>query len=188
MEWSRSETLALATSSCAICHGLGMPLEGRRKGPCHCVLREIFRACYARFRHCVTKEKYMTRVTLSYTRGRDRALSWGRKDEEYIADFTLISRRTLTEYEYTIFKYHFLLGADWKLCCRRLNLDRGNFFHFVYRIQHKLGRVFRELEPYGLYPLDEYFSTAIRYTEPLSVGCRSERSRGPLRPPVPAAA
>jgi hypothetical protein len=50
-----------------------------------------------------------------------------------------------------------VLGADWKLCTRKLGIDRGNFFHAVYRIEQKLGRVFRELEPYCLYPLDEYF-------------------------------
>lgn len=74
-----------------------------------------------------------------------------------MADFTLVSRRTLNEYEYRVFKYHFLLGADWKLCCRKLGLDRGEFFHEIYRIQQKLGRTFRELEPYALFPLDEYF-------------------------------
>jgi hypothetical protein len=63
----------------------------------------------------------------------------------------------LDEQQYRLFKFHFLLGADWKLCCRRLNLDRGEFFHEVYRIQQKLGRAFRELEPYCLYPLEEYF-------------------------------
>ena len=39
-----------------------------------------------------------------------------------------------------IFRYHFLLGADWKLCARKLGIDRGNFFHAVYRIEQKLGR------------------------------------------------
>ncbi len=188
MEWTRSETLALASNSCSTCHGLGLPLEGRRRAPCHCVLRAIFRACYARFRHCVEKEKYMSRVTLSLTRGRDRSLTWGRKDEEYIADFTLISRRTLTDFEYRIFKYHFLLGADWKLCCRRLNMNRGNFFHAVYRIQQKLGRAFRETEPYGLYPLDEYFSTTIRCAAPFSARYPIQAAPSPIRPPVPAAA
>ncbi|HSU32024.1 MAG TPA: hypothetical protein VLJ11_12400 [Bryobacteraceae bacterium] len=74
-----------------------------------------------------------------------------------MADFVLVSRRTLSEYEYKVFKYHFLLGADWKLCCRKLGIDRGEFFHEVYRVQQKLGRTFRELEPYALFPLDEYF-------------------------------
>ncbi len=36
-------------------------------------------------------------------------------------------------------------------------MDRGNFFHAVYRIEQKLGRVFRELEPYSLFPVDDYF-------------------------------
>jgi hypothetical protein len=49
------------------------------------------------------------------------------------------------------------MGADWKLCCYKLQMDRGNFFHAVYRIEQKLGRVFRELEPYALFPVNEYF-------------------------------
>jgi hypothetical protein len=75
-----------------------------------------------------------------------------------MADFCLVSRRSLTEQEYQIFKFHFLLGADWKLCCRRLNMERGGFYHEVYRIQERLGRVFRELQPYALFPVDEYFN------------------------------
>jgi len=63
----------------------------------------------------------------------------------------------LNEEEYRLFRYHFLLGADWKLCTRKLGVDRGNFFHSVYRIEQKLGRMFRELEPYPLFPLDDYF-------------------------------
>jgi hypothetical protein len=79
------------------------------------------------------------------------------KDEEFIADFTLVARRNLTDEEHRLFRFHFLLGADWKLCSRKLGMERGNFFHAVYRIEQKLGRVFRELEPYPLFPLDDYF-------------------------------
>ena len=99
----------------------------------------------------------MSRATPERIAGREGRLIWGRKDEEYIADFCLVSRKALDELEYKVFKFHFLLGADWKLCTRQLKLDRGNFFHTVYRIEQKLGRVFRKLEPYGLFPLDEYF-------------------------------
>lgn len=74
-----------------------------------------------------------------------------------MADFCLVSKRVLEPEEYDLFRYHFLLGADWKLCCRRLKMDRGKFFHCVYRIEQKLGRAFRELEPHSLFPLDEYF-------------------------------
>jgi hypothetical protein len=84
------------------------------------------------------------------------------KNEEFMADFCLVSRRTLDENQYKIFTNHFLLGADWKLCCRKLGMERGAFFHEVYRIEQKLGRTFRELEPFALFPLDEYFNSTIR--------------------------
>ena len=38
-------------------------------------------------------------------------------------------------------------------------MDRGTFFHELYRIEQKLGRTFRELEPHALFPIDEYFSS-----------------------------
>ena len=125
--------------------------------PCKCVLRSIFRICFDRFLRCVMQEKHLSRVSLEPHIGRCRPESWGRKDEEYIADFCLVARRALSAEEHQLFRYHFLLGADWKLCTRRLHVDRGNFFHSVYRIEQRLGRVFRELEPYALFPLDEYF-------------------------------
>jgi hypothetical protein len=75
-----------------------------------------------------------------------------------MADFCLISRRALDQFEHRIFRAHFLLGADWKLCCRQLGVDRPTFFSTVYRIEEKLGRRFAEVRPYPLYPLDEYFT------------------------------
>jgi hypothetical protein len=158
MEWTRSETLALAMHRCTQCHGSGLRFS--KKGavaPCNCVLRAIFRICWDRFVRCVTQEKYLSRVSVEPHVGRSRPGTWGRKDEEYIADFSLIARRTLDDFENRLFRFHFVLGADWRLCSRRLEIDRGNFFHAVYRIEQKLGRVFRELEPYALFPLDEYF-------------------------------
>jgi hypothetical protein len=158
MHWNRSETLALAAPGCNTCLGLGLRI-GRNESthPCNCVLRAIFRACFDHFRKCVNREKFMSRVTLDPLPGKDRKGAWGRKDEEYVADFCLISKRVLTEEEYRIFRYHFLLRGEWKLCCKQLQMDRGNFFHGVYRVEQKLGRVFRELEPYALYPVQEYF-------------------------------
>ncbi len=126
--------------------------------PCSCVFRAIFRACYTRFQRCVTQARHLSQVTLEYAPRGGGRITWGRKDEEYIADFYLVSRRSLTAVEWKIFNYHFLLGADWRLCTRQMKMDRGLFFHGLYRVESKLGRVFRELQPYGLYPLDEYFS------------------------------
>jgi len=136
------------------------------------VLRGIFRACYARFRQCVEKEKYLSKCVLEATPGSTRRSTWGRKDEEYCADFILIAKRVLDKEEYRIFNYHFLLGADWKLCCMRLKLDRGLFFHSIYRIQQILGKTFRELEPYALYPLDEYFNGSAHGQDPNQLRAR----------------
>ena len=188
MIWDRSQTIALAKTACAHCHGYGLrPGRNDEEVPCGCVFRAIFRACYARFRDCATKEKHLTQARLEFCKGKDTRVTYGRKTEEYIADFCLVSRRELTDFEYDVFRFHFLLGADWKLCCWRLNIDRGTFFHTVYRIESKLGRVFRELEPYGLYPLEEYFGGTVSKRMPV----RPAESIVPdalsvkaLRPPV----
>jgi hypothetical protein len=185
MEWTRSDTLALAAPNCAYCFGTGLRSQKRgRAHACNCVYRSIFRACYARFRYCATKEKYLSRVSLDYS-ARGGSRTWGRKDEEYVADFTLVSRRTLTPDQYRLFSFHFLLGADWRLCCRRLNLDRGNFFHAVYRIEEQLGKTFRELQPYALFPLDEYFHGRVDnewMPEPDPVSPKVIALRPPLAP------
>ena len=97
-----------------------------------------------------------------------------------MADFCLVSRRLLDDFEYRIFRFHFLLGADWRLCCRQMGMDRGTFFHAVYDIEQKLGQAFAELEPYPLYPLDEYFGGVIH-------GCAVD-SRPPDPPRSPQGA
>ncbi len=78
---------------------------------------------------------------------------------------------------YRLFRYHFLLGADWTLCTRKLSMSRGNFFHAVYRIEQKLGRVFRELQPYPLFPLDDYFNGPSRFV--------AGRAKAPLGREIP---
>jgi len=166
MQWTRSEALALAQQSCTFCYGLGLrPGRAGRSSPCNCIFRAIFRACYERFRNCVSKEKHVSRISLDPNHSGSRRSVWGLKDEEYVADFCLVSRRLLTADEHRIFRYHHLLGADWKLCCQKLNIDRGSFFHQIYRVEQKLGRGFRELQPYALFPLDEYFR-GVRREEP----------------------
>jgi len=139
-----------------------------------------------RFRHCTTQDRHLSRVQLEFCSGKDNRMTYGRKVEEYIADFCLVSRNALNPLEHDIFRFHYLLGADWKLCCWRLQIDRGTFFHIIYKIEQKLGRVFRELEPHSLFPLDEYFSGTMCNDRP----CRSVAivpKRAPtrvLRPPV----
>ena len=125
--------LTLSAQSCSICFGLGVRPIGERQ-TCRCVLRRIFRICYERFREC------------------DAAP--GVTQKEFLADFCGVGRRALTSAEYQLFSFHFLLAAPCGACCRRLGLDRGKFFHSVYRIEAKLGAAFYA---HGLFPLDNYF-------------------------------
>ena len=178
MEWNQSEVLALATETCATCGGYGLrPSRNSTRIACNCVLRGIFRACFDRFKiSLIRKESIRSRPYREHTASPHGKLMWARKDEEYVADFLLVVKRTLTPAEHNLFKFHFLLGADWRLCCRKLNIDKGIFFHTVYRIMAKLGRTFAELEPYALYPLHEYFYGEQRNPEVRIVPIRKEQS------------
>lgn len=190
MQWDRTNTIGLAKVSCSYCHGYGLRLIRKGKEiPCDCVFRAVFRACHHRFRECVEKGPHTSTVTLEFCRGTEGRRTYSRKREEFMADFCLVSRRSLDDVEYRIFRFHFLLGADWKLCCRQLRMDRGSFFHLVYRIQQKLGQAFVELQPYALYPLDEYFSGMIRREPPRAFHPTPSRHLPePLATPLPLSA
>ena len=164
MHWDRSNVLGLAKASCNFCHGYGLlPVLRGEESPCHCVFRAIFRACYRRFRECVALGAHTNPITWERCGGPSGYRAYSRKREEYMADFYLVSQRTLEDDEKPVFRYHFMLGADWKACCQRLKIDRGTYFHLVYSIESRLGRVFAELAPYPLYPVAEYFSGMDRY-------------------------
>lgn len=185
MKWIPSELYLLAFGDCNQCGGTGVRREKRGQPlPCGCALRGVFRTCYMRFRDCVARGKCRTQVSFERNpRGQSGRGAWGRKEEEYIADFELISRRALDPFHYRIFRYHFLLGADWKLCCRRMGVDRGTFFHALYRIEEKLGRAFYETEPYALYPPSDYFvARRLDAGDLASLSAGLTRSEGPRCP------
>ena len=181
MQWNRSQTIGLAKVACAFCHGYGLRLvHSGKEAPCQCVFRAVFRACHNRFREFAATGAHTSTVTLEFCRSNEGRRVYSRKREEFMADFCIVSRRSLTDVENRVFSAHFLLGADWKLCCRQLRIDRGTYFHVIYRIEQKLGRAFAELQPYPLYPIDEYLGGTGR-AEPeaaipaLSIRIRSRR-------------
>jgi hypothetical protein len=162
MQWNRSNAIGIAKMSCTYCHGNGTRIiRHGREVPCNCAFRAAFRACLNRFRECSANGAHASTVSLELCRGHEGRRTYSRKNEEYMADFCLVSKRALSEDVYKLFRYHFLLGADWRLCCRQLKIDRGTFFHTVYRIEQLLGRTFAELKPYPLYPVKEYFGGVI---------------------------
>ena len=173
MQWNRSTTVGLANGACCYCQGGGQRLVYKNHyAPCACVFRAVFRTCLNRFRECTISEGMSGTVTWEFCTGSSAGRSYSRKREDFMADFCLISRRTLDAAEHRLFRYFFLLGADWKLCTRQLGMDRGALFHAIYRIEQMLGRAFAETEPYGLYPVDEYFGSVPR-----------EKPVEPLKPP-----
>lgn len=160
MEWTRSETIAMASASCVFCRGLGLRYTEKLGDarPCSCVFRSIFRACLERYQISQSNAERIKPVSLEYFSGTRGFRSYGRRNEEFIADFEAISRRTLDAEEQELLRLYFLQGLNWKTCAVRMNSNRGAIFHMVYCIEEKLGRAFRETEPYGLFPIDEYFS------------------------------
>jgi hypothetical protein len=186
MLWNRSNTVGLASNTCCYCQGGGLRLIYKNTyTPCGCVFRAIFRACLNRFRECAASDGRSGTVSWEFCGGPSGRRAYSRKREEFMADFCLISRRVLDDVEYRLFRYYFLLGANWRLCSRQLKLDRGVLFHSIYRIEKKLGRAFAETEPFPIYPLDEYFGGVIRNhpippSEPAAAPSRN-RMRIPLR-------
>ena len=149
----------IADRRCACCNGSGERGHGRHATACRCVWRAVFRACFKRWHHARSRADW-TRTTLFRSQnGRSSKVAFGRPYEEFIADFELIAKRTLTAQEWSIFDLHFLKGVEYRGCCQAVRTDRGNFFHAVYRIQEKLGRVFATVRPYALYPLQNYFNS-----------------------------
>ena len=78
------------------------------------------------------------------------------------------------------------MGAGGDFCAQRLGTDRGALFDQVYRIQAKLGRFMAEVEPYPLFPLDEYFGGAVRPTRTKSLISPARPASTRLRLPLSA--
>lgn len=185
MQWNRTNLIGLAKASCTYCQGHGLRLIHKDKEvPCNCVFRAMFRSCYNRFRECAIMGAQPGKVSLESGKGPTGHAIYSRKREEYAADFVIVSRRVLTEEELRIFRFHFLLGADWRLCCDQLRMDRGDFFHMVYRIEQVLGKTFATLEPYGLYPLAEYFGTVVDRALPCELPPPLRKRQAPVRLPM----
>jgi hypothetical protein len=191
MEWTHSETIGLSNVKCVKCEGTGFRPGTHRDGktPCNCVLRNIFRACLSRLYACNSFDNYIARVEYNFCPGHDASRSWTHKTQDYAADFYLIAKRTLTEREFAVLRLHYLLRHDWNACCNFLRMDRGAFFHICYRVEQKLGRAYREVRPYSLFPCDEYFGGTLRRkaAEPFFVDALRTKHEV-IRPPVRKAA
>jgi len=151
--------LALASSSCVFCRGLGVHPSGRRDVVCSCVYRQVFRVCLSRYYH--ERDKAFQHVRLEVGVG---AQTFTCPGAEYIADFENVSMKALpVGVMRTIMQIHFFDGHDYKHSyCLAQKVDKtitlGNYWHAIYRIQELAGKRLVTIQPCRLYPLDEYFT------------------------------
>lgn len=149
---SASDLRTLASEKCKLCSGWGMVATyhgGHRL--CYCVYRQIFRACLS-----VCLEIEAQPVT-----------QWGSVATEYCADVRAIAKRILSAIAFRLFELYHLGEAEYLDCLRQLpGLDRGVFWHHVYKIERELGMEFQRA---GLYPAHRYFG---QVRPPVSGGYR----------------
>src|SRR5215831_6787342 len=132
MEGTRSETLALAKHNCTHWHGPGLRLSRTKSlAPCNGVLRAIFRICY----DVLSGARGRSRTSAGFpwslraassgplpgeerTKNSLRIFAWWRAERSAIP--SIGSSDTI-----------FFWAPTWKLCTRKLGIDRGTFFHAV---------------------------------------------------------
>jgi hypothetical protein len=161
--WRRGDVLPLAWKRCATCHGAGWqtPRSIRGEDPCECVTRRIFRDLMRERTKCLMSAEHISRCKpeLSMGGGGRRARwNWCMPKQEFIADLHALALRTLDDEHLRVWRLYHCAGATWREACAILGIAKGDFYHRVYRVEHAIGRAARELMPYPLYPLDEYFS------------------------------
>lgn len=122
--------VALANLDCRICLGTGVR---RQSSVCRCVWRAVFDQAYMRYREAVS----------------------GGSCGEYAADFELAARRVLDAAHYRMFQVTFVRAVPFPASARELALDRGNYFHSVYRIKAAVGKEAYEAR-WPLWPFFRY--------------------------------
>lgn len=155
MDWTRSDTLSLADARCGECLGVGLIRTRTGVDPCACVTKAIFRICLARYRECADRTIVQTSRA---ERVQGRGFGYGRANEEYMADFCLTAKRVLTPELQRVFRMYFIARELSAVCMQKMSLGRMAFYRRAWAVEEKLGRAFRETQPYGLFPLDQYFS------------------------------
>ena len=168
--------VALANAHCVYCHGVGIDrgtarVRKIRPELCGCVYRQIFRICFRRYQ--LAEEDIRGTCMIEVGNG---APNCTRIDSEYCADFEGVAMRALPTPEMQdVFRYHFLAGGDWKFCVARMDVDKGRFFHLVYKVQELIGLRCATVQPHRLYPLDEYFGVTTAQLAQVSGGRATPR-------------
>lgn len=146
---NRGVAIANAAAKCTHCGGEG---SLRRRGYCGCVLRAVFRICWDQYKYSAENGISLNRCCVMEISRGGKILT-GLPHAEFVADFERAVARALTPARRKLFELHFAGGLAWYDCLAKLRLDRGQFFHEVYRVEEAIGAECLK----GLYPLDQYF-------------------------------
>jgi hypothetical protein len=162
--------VALSKPSCRRCAGLGAIRTRQGCRTCACVLRRVFRACLTSYHHCQASMGSAGAVQyerVGHAQGRC-AIVASFKRAEYAADFLMLARRVLADrpVERAVFEAYHVDNLEWRIAVPRVNhllrpprpLNRGSFFHAVYRAEGLLGRAIVDCRPYSFFPPRQYFS------------------------------
>jgi hypothetical protein len=124
--------------------------------PCWCVLRRAFRECLAAY-HAPHGGVAQSAITRDPGRSSGRAVSWGRRNEEFRADLEATARRLLDPLEWRVFRLWHLDGRRAPDVRRALGIRFSLWWHIVYGIEERLGWAAMSMEPHALWPVREYF-------------------------------
>ncbi len=162
--------LALSAPSCRRCGGYGAIRTRRGHRTCGCVYRRIFRVCLTSYHHCEASMGSAGAVQyerVGHAQGRC-AIVASFKRAEYAADFIMLARRVLATrpVELAVFEAYHVDALEWVAAAPRVNrllrlrrpLNRGTFFHAVYRAEGLLGKAIINSRPYSLFPPCKYFA------------------------------
>lgn len=159
MKWDRGMVIGIAKASCVFCHGYGLkPIIGNNWSPCECVYRKVFRICLAKF-HSMKHRTFYSGVDWSRIGSKSIKRCYGRRCEEFSADFYVVAKRELSDFDWRLFKLHMIGERNSTECVPVLGCNKTFFYKAVYRIEEQMGKVYAELQPYRLFPLSEYFSS-----------------------------
>ena len=166
--------------TCKHCQGHGFT---RFNPICHCVYVTIFFICYRRFRRAAAADAYQRKITFDFVSGGNQAkhITWSRLNEDYIADFTSLARRTLPAHLSLIFRLRFLLNAAPELIQTRATISRRTYYSHLNEIQRTMGHAILNQSPYSLFPPSTYFGTTETDPEPERVHAQPARHSAAVR-------
>ena len=173
---SGASPVALSMHSCRHCRGRGLVACKGRYRTCACVYRRVFRACLDSYHYCQASMGSPGAVQCERVgRAQGRcAIVASFKRAEYAADFILLARRVLAfrPIEMAVFNAFHVDDLEWIVAVPRVNrllrqlrpprrprpLNRGSFFHAVYRAEGLIGAAILTTRPYSLFPPRQYFA------------------------------